>query len=171
MVKRAKKAHSAAKMYRHFAVVTVIITAAVAIMADPGSGENVDEAIETAQDYSQQQKQQFTEASTEKFGTGALIDNSDSREIEGEFGSDSWVGYAGAGRSSSRPRRQTVASETPWVLLGMTRAEFEALSPEKQDELLANLQADTLDNATMARISGQSMRRAGRSEPSDDAPY
>ncbi len=158
-------------MYRHFAVVTVIITAAVAIMADPGSSENVDEAIETVEDYSQQQKQEFTRASTEKFGTGALIDNSNSREIEGEFGSDSWVGYAGSGRSSSRPSRQTVVSDTPWILLGMTRAEFEALSPEEQEELLANLPADTLDSATMARISGQSMRRAGRSEPSEDAPY
>lgn len=170
MVKKARKAQNAARMYRHFAVVTVIITAAVAIMADPGSGENVDEAFKSVEVYSQKQQQKFTKASTEKFGTGALIDNSDSREIEGEFGSDSWVGYAGAGRSSSRPQRQTLASETPWVLLGMTKAEFEALSPEERAKLLASLEAITPDNAAMARISDQSMRRAGRSEPSADAP-
>lgn len=170
MVKRSRKKPEPAKLYRHFAVITLAVTAAVAFMVDPASERKLEKAVTTAEAKSDQASREFKRASREQFGTGQLVDASESREVEGEFGSDSWVGFAGNGVSSSRPAYRYAPGAEPWVLLGMTREEFEALSRDEQAELLETLPGYGIDGATMARISRESMERAGRTEPSDDAP-
>ncbi|WP_379547024.1 hypothetical protein ACFCW2_13170 [Qipengyuania sp. DSG2-2] len=165
MVRKAKNAPNPAKMYRHFAVVTVIITAAVALMADSDSRREVVVAVEEHQDRAELQAK-----SDAMFQSGSLIDNSNSRNVAGEFGDDSWVGYAGSGTSSSRPPSSNATQSPPWVRLGMSQEQYEMLPPEERERLLAQLGPETMDQATMARISEQSMRRAGRTTPSADAP-
>lgn len=170
MVRKANNPPSMAKMYRHFAVITVLLTVAVAIMADSGNSRHVDDAVETVETFSAQKRQQHSKTNKRAFGTGQLVDASRSGIVEGEFAPDSWVGTAGSGASSYRPPARRASTEEPRILLGLTREEFEALSPEEQAEMLETLQDRAMDDATMARISRQSMRRAGRTEPSQDAP-
>ena len=58
----------------------------------------------------------------------------------------------------------------PWERLGMSQTDFEMLPPEQRERLVAQLQSSQPDQATVANISEQSLRRSGRTAPSSDAP-
>ena len=165
MVRKAKTKRNASKMYRHFAVVTVAITVAVALMADSESRSEIVTAVEDHHEQIELQKQ-----SDAIVASGSLIDNSNSGGTVGSFGDDSWVGTPGSGASSSIHPASQQTKGPPWVRLGISQADFEMLSAEERERLLAELEVSQPDEATMARISEQSMRRAGRTEPSADAP-
>ena len=165
MARKAKTAPNNAKMYRHFAAVTILLTAAVAVMADGNSRRTVEDAVDQ-----HQKEQALQEANAEMFGTGRLIDNSKSDQVQGEFGDDSWVGGIEAGYDSSTYSSEAAPDLPPWVRLGLSREAYEQLPEEEQARLLAQLTRSQPDPQTMNRIAARSLERSGRSEPSDDAP-
>ena len=162
MVRKKKSAPNTVRIYRHFAVVTVLVTAAVALMA---GGDSRQQAIETVE--KEQQRAQTRAKENAMFQSGALVDNSNSREIQGEFGDDGWTGFAGPTTSVPASSGSIAANDPPWVRLGMTQQDWAALSREQQDRLLASLPPDA---ATLARISEESLRRAGFEGDGSDAP-
>ncbi len=165
MVRKTKATPNAAKMYRHFAAVTVVITIAVALMADSDSRREVVAAVEEHQSGAELQQQ-----SDAIVASGSLIDNSHSGDIVGVFGDDSWVGHSGGRNSSIINPGSQAEKDMPWVRLGMSQSDFEMLPPEQRKRLLARLQSSQPDQATIAHISEQSLRRSGRTAPSSDAP-
>ena len=73
------------KLYRHFAIATVLITGCLAMFASGENREALSQAIE-----SQQQQAEVKEVEAKK-GIGKKGNFSDKRKVKGSFGTDSEV--------------------------------------------------------------------------------
>jgi len=145
------------KMYRHFALVTVLLTAGIAMFA---SGENREAAA--AQIEERQQRQEFEQKSREKFGPPTVGRRAEPRH--GTFASDDEVfdqrfgrptarsgGWASTADSAPQAARASQAGYSEQYLATLSdegrellRAEMEAenrLSPEEREQRDAALLA------------------------------
>ncbi|MBM0168869.1 hypothetical protein [Altererythrobacter sp. C41] len=157
-------------MYRHFAVVTVCLTGALAILAD---GENR-EAV--ADELARRDRQaELKRAEAEKFGAPKLVTSSDQRGghaatfdyggTPSTFGAPMDTAGAGAESASYLPRNSTtrVGTGIDYAALGLTEEEFERLSPSEREALLREFrqlrsrQARSLLEGSLARGGGSSL--------------
>ena len=152
MARRASPTGLNAKVYRHFAVITVCLTGTLAIFAD---GENRAAVAETIDDREEQTR--LAEAEARKYGKPRLINAAGARprqrparfdhgDAGGEFGAPMdrvAVTELGSGRQPARGGGAVggagAGPVVDYTALGMTRAEFESLSPSQQRALLEQL--------------------------------
>ena len=132
MVRRKSGPVISKKMYTHFAAVTIGLTAMIGIFADGEAKDAVHAELNEAEakrnaDYQQRKQGEIIRRDNEggggEFGT------------DGDYGSGGiggWAGDAAAGASGS-------VDEGTLRRLGLTAEQFEALSPEEQERLLASL--------------------------------
>lgn len=171
MARRANPAALNAKMYRHFAVVTVCLTGALAILAD---GENREAVAEELARRDRQAELKRAEAA--KFGAPKLVTSSDRRGghaatfdyggTASTFGAPMDTAGAGAGSASGYlPRNSTtrVGTGIDYAALGLTKEEFEQLAPSEREALLREFrqlrsrQARSLLEGSLARGGGTSL--------------
>lgn len=161
---------SLSKMYGHFAVAAVTLTTLLAVMADGANNGAFSEELEERETKTQLQVQDAS-----RFGTKELW----RVKPKGSFGSES-DGALGeptdrvGGHSNSGVLYPQYAASmgTPYVpaaytVLGITEAEWNALSEEERQRLLEQLQAgkkaaDTArEDGTLAKLAADSRKRAG----------
>lgn len=163
------------KMYKHFAVVTVSLTAAIAMFADHDNREAMAEHIEE-----QREEAELRRASAERFGAPTLVRN-DERTGGGSFGEDN-TAY-GAPPSTGR-RSGGSSSNTDWTggdfassssrsgrpaIIGVDQDYIDSLSEEEYQEFLASLPEETREGfdprereAQRAALERESELRSGR---------
>lgn len=153
------------QMYKHFAVITVVLTATLALFADGENREALNEHLEE-----RQREQELQAASQQITGPPRLV-RADTG-LQGSFGEESDSSYgrpmddAGSGGSTSRPRRSSAVGRQ--LLPNMTADEVAALSQEEYDRLRALYAAagaieDVDRSAQMSEIEAASARRMGHS--------
>ncbi|WP_155805981.1 hypothetical protein [Erythrobacter litoralis] len=176
MVRKAKKKPlSTAKMYQHFAVVTICVTAAIGFMAD-------DEAQDAVK--AEMAKQVADVRKPDGEPVSAIItrrEGSDAQQGGGSFGPDTALGAPtlaarGSGRLSATMRRapsKVGQGAAIWSILGMTEDEWFALSPELRRQLtggrnvlLSGTSAER--QAAMERLTQASRARTGGSSAAVD---
>ena len=149
-----------AKMYRHFAVVTLLLTASVAFFAD---GENR-EAV-AAQVAEKKQETKVRRESYARFGAPKLGGQQAAtvgRFSEDDGGADLAFGTPTAGPSLVGNRGTDAGSDDPLVRAGYPRAYLEGLSPEERHKLLESLLATEGERRSQAAaLAAASARRAG----------
>ena len=168
MVRRARKPAMDARMYRHFAVVTVCLTAALAIFADGESRKAMGDGI-----AAHERQAALERAEVEKFGQAKLIDRSGAAggpaatfDYSGgsAFGAPMDSAGSGDGDFSHTPRRNNatrVGTGIDYAALGLTQAEFEQLGPTEREALLREFrnlrarQARSLLEGSAARGTGE----------------
>lgn len=169
MARRANPAALNAKMYRHFAVVTVCLTSAIAILAD---GENREAVADELARREQQAELKRTEA--EKFGTPRLVTSSAQRG--GHAATFDYGGTASTfgapmdtagteGGNGYLPHNSTTRVDTgiDYAALGLTKEEFEQLEPSEREARLREFrqlrsrQARSLLEGSLARGGGTSL--------------
>jgi hypothetical protein len=172
MVRRKQLAQaSAAKMYRHFAVVTVAATAMMAILVD---GEN---RAALAHDAPAPQ----VHASGPKYGRVRLASHVDPA-TRGSFGPDSDLsdssdddgsGVFGSEAVSGEWDKRVSAAPNPWTRFGLSEAEWNALGTADRARLA---QAERTRNETVnrgdrareiANLQKSSADRAGEATAAD----
>lgn len=170
MARRTRKAAVDAKMYRHFAVVTVCLTAALAIFADGENRKAVAEGIEA-----HERQTALERAEVAKFGQAKLVDRSgrsSNHAASFDYGGDSDFGApmdsAGSAEqdSSYAPRRNSttrVGTGIDYAALGLTQAEFERLDPSEQQALLREFRA-LRARQTRSLLEGSAARGGGELE-------
>jgi len=151
------------KMYKHFAAVTVVMTAAIAMFADDNQ-RAVAEAREP-----RMVEQTGRSNSTPAYGEARLVRAE--AEVPGSFGSETDSGYGqpmlnpgGGGNRSSIARRAVSTSRQ--ALPNMTPEEVAALSQEEYERLLelyaaAGIIEDIDRSAQMSEVEAASARRSG----------
>lgn len=151
------------KLYKHFAAVTVVMTAAIAMFADEDQ-RTVAEAAEARQAPSPSSSR-----STPAYGVARLV-SSEPRTV-GSFGSEGDAGYGqpmsnpgGGGNRSSIARRAVSTSRQ--ALPNMTPQEVAALPQEEYERLRALYVAagaieDIDRSAQVSEIEAASARRMG----------
>lgn len=170
MARRAKQAGLNARMYRHFAVVTLCLTGALAIFADGEKRDAV--AGELAK---REQRAELKRAEIEKFGKPRLVIHPRQPHASAGFDYGGSAGKFGepmdrAGSHAQdiadfRPRNSTtrVGADIDYAALGLTRAEFERLDPSEQEALLREFrrlragQARSLLQGSLARGGGSAL--------------
>lgn len=151
------------KLYKHFAVVTVVLTATIALFADGENREAVANHIEQREEQARLQR-----ASQEITGRPRLVRSEGT--MQGSFGSESDSGFGqpmdnpGVSADFSRGSRSTHLSRQP--LPNMTPEEVAALSQEEYDRLrglyaAAGAIEDEDRSAQMSEIEAASARRMG----------
>lgn len=173
MAKQQKLIVVNAKMYKHFALVTVGLTVVIALMAD---GEKRDAVMEQAADI-----QAYAEKPKEPVLVIANNSASNSGGLGGFYsgaapGSLTPVGgFANTTTSSSNVRllRNLVNSVTDEELkrLGITREQFLAMSENDQEASLTQLNGGTspvTEQSTVQQVSNSSLMRSGGTGPSAD---
>ncbi|MGN6497492.1 MAG: hypothetical protein ACTHKM_08535 [Tsuneonella sp.] len=177
MVRRKQLAQAnAAKMYRHFAVVTIAATAMMAMMVD---GESRDAL---ARDMQQRQQSLHHDAtSAPKYGRARLTSRVDAAS-RGSFGPDNGeFGAAmddagGASDSGAIPGDWGVRPSlvpNAWSRYGLTEAEWNALSPAEREQLAQAYRAreQSFDPGERARqvasLQASSAARSGEATAAD----
>lgn len=166
MARRARKPAVDARMYRHFAVVTVCLTAALAIFADGESRKAVTDEI-----AARERRAALERAEVEKFGQAKLIDRSGASTATFDYGGSADFGAPmdGTGSddgSSYVPRRNSttqVGSGIDYAALGLTQEEFERLDPSAQEALLREFRA-LRARQTRSLLEGSAARGGGALE-------
>lgn len=161
------------KIYRHFAVFTLVITVLMAMFAD---GENREAMADEIR--SREQQAEVQTASAAKFGTGKLVKSADLEKKErgsGGFGRDS--GSFGDPMDSVGSRAEynpdAFKSAGPQFVpgayrqFGISKAEWDSLSEEERAKLLAEMNGGGLSTdpeirkAQLAKLIAASARRSG----------
>jgi hypothetical protein len=153
-----------AKVYRHFAVVTLLLTLTVAFFAD---GENREAAA--AQLAEKRQETKLRKESYARFGApklGAQQPATVGRFSEDDGGPDLAFGAPTAGSPMVAGHSGVMGSDDPLIRAGYPRAYVERLSPEERRKLLESLQASGMLNdetrqARAAALAAASARRSG----------
>ncbi|TIX50205.1 hypothetical protein [Alteraurantiacibacter aquimixticola] len=159
------------EMYRHFAVVTLMITAAIAMFAH---GEN--EELEAARTPSEEVPQSKTGASQEesdtpKYGEAQLTRRDGATNL-GSFGEEANFSDGYGQASAFNGRNDIVSVELPAdnsENAGFTAAHLDKLSEEELQDLLRELEEGGIENArerqrVMAVLEAASRRRSGHRE-------
>ncbi|AKM07113.1 hypothetical protein [Pelagerythrobacter marensis] len=148
MARRARQTGLNSKVYRHFAVITVCLTATLAIFADGENRSAMAEELDARDEHTALKQEE-----AEKYGKPRLIATSHDRPRNtgggfdadggGEFGapmddlgSDQGSGYVPPSRATTQ-----VGLGIDYAALGLTQAQFEALSQAERDALLQQLRA------------------------------
>lgn len=149
------------KMYRHFAIITVAITVAMAVFAD---GENRKAIADTA-------AQAAAPSESPELSGIKLHETKQSEHSANYADPSSGTSYA-SGVSTSSALRTT--GRPSWVdklnRLGMTLAQFQALSREEQAALLKILNGSKPpvdEEAAIRRASSASLEASGGGESED----
>lgn len=154
------------KLYKHFAVVTVVLTATIALFADGENREAVAHQMEQREEEARLER-----ASQEITGTPRLIRSEATLQGSFDDGGEFDAGYGrpmndpgttrqGSGRRSTNQSRQSLPNMTP--------EEVAALSQEEYDRLLrlyaeAGVIEDYDRSAQMSSVEAASARRMGHS--------
>lgn len=172
MARRKPPAVPTARIYRHFAVVTLLLTGAVALFAD---GEN--RAAMAEEIAERQQRDALARASAEKFGPPKLI-KAGAPDGGGSFGPDigefgapmDGGGGTGSGSGSGYiPDEDLALGFVPaaYARYGLSEAEWAALSEEEREALRREAEAeaaraDTPERALQVeRLKAASAARSG----------
>lgn len=167
MVRRKQTPVSPYRIYRHFAVVTVVLTAGVAILADGERRAALAEEIEV-----REQRNELEIASQEKFGKPKLVKKTP--QGGGSFGSDSGdfgdpMDDHGSSGSGYVPADLWSSGDSGPVYsrLGLTEAQWAALSEDQRAALRRKADEEAARARTaerrdqVDRLLGASARRAG----------
>ncbi|WP_271077992.1 hypothetical protein [Aurantiacibacter sp. MUD61] len=153
------------KMYKHFAVVTLSMTAAIAMFADSDQREAIE--AETAITYVEQ-----TEVAPSDRRVGGMVDARQER-TQGSFGSENG-GFGGGSSSPGGGGSWSVAdsrSQGRISVPGYTRGWIDSLTDEQYESFLASLPPELRDpEAAREQAIRASARRSGRRGSSADAP-
>ena len=148
-------------MYRHFAVITLALTAGIALFAD---GESRAEIAQRAQD--KQRETELRRESYERFGAPKLKLAERPKPV-GRFGDDASVDRSfGAPMRRPAPAAGSLADETPSQIPGFSQAYLDSLSEEERRRLLAGLEengmlSDAQRQAQSASLLAASAARSG----------
>ncbi|WP_374405546.1 hypothetical protein [Pelagerythrobacter sp.] len=156
-----------AKMYRHFAVVTVCLTAGLAIFADGESRQAVADEI-----AAHEAQTDLERAEVAKFGQPKLLIGSGQPAQSASFDYGGGGGAYGAPMdplggsdrsASSAPRRNTTTragTGIDYAALGLSKAQFDELDPATQQELLRQFH-ETRARQTRSLLEGSAARGGG----------
>lgn len=159
------------KMYKHFAVVTLVMTASIAMFADDGNRQAVANHIDE-----REQQQRLQRASQEMTGPPRLI-GADEVRNQGSFG-DEGGSYgapamtpAGGGDGGFG---STAAGTSRISVPGYDQAWIDSLSEEEYQSFLASLPPEVRSQGSEAERAAAfqraAARRSGHSGGSADAP-
>lgn len=172
MARKSKSSAMNVKMYKHFAMITVCLTAAVALFADEEKREVIAEEVRSAE-IPDAPKKPPTLIVRKDAGGGAGGD------LAGFYGG---VGGAGseAGYSSSitpaglsdNSTLNSQAGRNELAKLGISREEFDRMSPEEKAAILAAIRAGGMQNTETAKraMSASAIRAGGSGEMLDYTP-
>ncbi|KLE35656.1 hypothetical protein [Aurantiacibacter luteus] len=162
------------KMYKHFAVVTLTLTAGIAMFADSDNREAMAQQIDEHRD-----EQHLREFSAQRFRTRELI----RRDLDGggTFGDEGYgygapdvaaqVNGTGSRRRAAASRRVAIPGYSAEQVAAMSEEQYQslvaALPPEQRAEAAASSGPTA---AQMDAISRASARRAGAGGGGADAP-
>jgi hypothetical protein len=153
------------KMYRHFAVATLAVTACLAIFADGGNSLSTSAADLRSEQRAEPARSRPSPVATPRYGAA------DFRAPRGySTRADVATSSASGPRSSGRSAMFVNSSEIPSSLsenAGFTREYLDSLSDEELDELLRQLQAAGIENPATRQqallvLETASRRRSGR---------
>ena len=161
-----------AKMYKHFALVTLALTGAIALFAD---GEKRAVVVEKATEI-----QEFAEKKEDK--SGLIIRNSDAGAGRGPglsgFYSDVGQNIYGTGFASSSPHtsRRLIklaksVTDAQLAQLGLSREQFLAMSDQDKQSILSKInngKESFASESTVKNSTAASLRRSGGSGQSAD---
>ena len=136
------------KMYRHFAVVTVLLTAGLALFADGENREAVAGHIEQ-----RQQEAEVREASYAKFGAPRLGGSAARRAERYDFdeGSDFDKDFGNAMERPSGGRRSGITEDEQMALAAGYSSEYlSKLTPAELERLMAALRQNVMAQAAAA---------------------
>ncbi|WP_209347481.1 hypothetical protein [Pontixanthobacter sp. CEM42] len=161
-----------AKMYRHFAIVTIALTGAIALFADGEKRVAVSNVAASAQEYVQDvdlgaPKLEIRNANAGGNSPGLAGFYSDvGQNIYG-------TGFASSTTHESRRFAKVVNAVTDEELagLGLTKDQFLALSDNEKAEILAKLNNGNnplVSESVVKNSSAESLRRSGRGGQSAD---
>ena len=165
MAKHAPVLAFNAKMYRHFAIITVCLTGGIALIADGEKREAVAEtAVVVAKYEPEKPKGPSLIIKAETTGGGDL----DGFYRDGGY--DLGGSGGGGGISLASLDRVSRIDERRLAALGLTMADFNALSPKEKERILRKLnqgmtteeRRKSIENAT-----AQSLSRSGGGESAD----
>ena len=160
-----------AKMYRHFAIVTVALTAAIALFADGEKRAAVSDSVVAAQDYVQDVD---LEPKLVMRNSNAGAAQPGLSGFYGDVGQNIYgTGFASSTTHEQKRFSKLVKGVTDAQLarLGLTREEFMALSDNEKSEILARLnngESPVISESAVKNSSAASLRRSGRHGPSAD---
>lgn len=148
-----------AKMYRHFAVITIVLTLGLALFAD---GENRELM---AEELAERERQAALErASAEKFGKPKLIKSAQVQQGQFGYSKDEFLGEYGSAmdktntssrKSSIMPGQRTLPNGRV-AIPGYPDAYIASLDEEEYEQLLNSLkQAGMFDPKQRARAQAQ----------------
>ena len=163
------------KMYKHFAVVTLTLTAGIAMFADSDNREAMARQIDE-----HQKEQRLREVSAQRFGTHQI----GRRDLDtpGSFGDEATGDYGDPTASApvttrNGARRQRMAQRA--AIPGYTAEQVAAMSDTQYEALLATLLPEEREaagggsgptQAQMNAINRASAQRAGAANGGADAP-
>lgn len=157
-----------AKMYRHFAVITICLTGAIALIADGEKRETVANTAIAVAKYT-----------PEKPKTPSLIIKADTNNNanldgfyrEGSYDLDGSGGGGGSGGTSlASLARASKIDARRLASLGLTKEQFEALSPQEKERILRKLNQGMSvaeRNKSIESATAQSLSRSGGGEGAD----
>lgn len=164
------------KMYKHFAVATVSLTAGIAMFADSDNRQAVVEHVEE-----REQQAELRHASAQITGTPQLVRRD--TQSGGAFGNENenasapmFVPISTGGGAA--PRRQPPRAARRVTVPGIDQARVDAMSEEEYQQFRASLppelRGSQLSESEQARqraaMEAASARRSGHSGRSADAP-
>lgn len=173
MAKQQKLIVVNAKMYKHFALVTVGLTVVLALMADGEKREAVMEQAADIQAYAEKPKEPILVIANNSVSNSGGLGGFYSGAAPGSL--TPVGGFApGASSSSNAPLlRKLVSAVTDEELkrLGITRDQFLAMSENDQEAMLKRLNGGTSPvtaRNTVEQVSNSSLSRSGGSGRSAD---
>lgn len=155
-----------AKMYKHFAIVTVALTGGMALLADGEKREAVAQSVEEIKTYEPEKVELVIKNDQVKRGGGNLSGFYGSGgDNVGGSGDSSYIPAALGGMpGSSNIDTQSLAE------LGLSLADFRALDPDEQAEVRAQLgngQSEADRQKAIRQASAASLARSGGGEGTD----
>lgn len=161
------------KVYRHFAVITVAVTALLALFA---SGENRHAVAEQIEQREREAELQRISAERTRPPQLARRENTSQSRFDGgdmeEFGRPMQNMGSSGGSSSINPSGGATRTGESTVIPGYSRAYLDSLTEEQYRQLLNNareaglLSADEREQA-LANLAKGSQRRSGAATPSE----
>ncbi|GAA4643929.1 hypothetical protein GCM10023115_18890 [Pontixanthobacter gangjinensis] len=171
MAKRSSLIIVDAKMYKHFAIVTVALTGGMALLADGEKREAVAQGVETIATYE-----------PEKTKTDELIINNDrinsgSGDLGGFYESGGGGGIGGENIHSGFNPDDLSLADTGFRVdnymlaqLGLTQAQFDALSPAEREAAMVKMNngVTAAQRQKQIEVAGAaSLARSGGTESAD----
>ncbi|MGB3165275.1 MAG: hypothetical protein WBA68_00670 [Alteraurantiacibacter sp.] len=163
------------KLYKHFAIATLVMTATIAMFADSDQREAVAEAGNAYMEQAEANREQLASIS---------IGGPRPAEAQGSFGSDEGGSYGApmstpksAGSRGGRPGSSTPTNARRVSVAGYDQAWIDALSEEQYRHFLEAIDESQITRGggsgwenSQSAIEAASARRAGRQGRGADAP-